>query len=216
MRDDRLLTWSKPCRRTILPTPTSATGCQVRPMPARPRWLLALPDALAQLEQLDRPLLTRRDLESLFGVSRPRAATLMRAFGAEWTGSIRTLPRTRVAPPASKAPDARHLPGRSRTPRPGADRTSPSQTHRDPRPGPRGRPPRPTCQPAGRRLGQPRSDRRAFHQRARRRRQALRPRPGSDPRLRPLRNPHQGGREIGLSEAGTRKAAAVHVSSASP
>ena len=63
-------------------------------MPARPRWLLALPDAIAQLEALDRPLLTRRDLEALFGVSRARAATLMRTFGAEWTGSIRTLPRT--------------------------------------------------------------------------------------------------------------------------
>ena len=62
-------------------------------MPARPRWLLAIPDALAQLDALDRPLLTRRDLESLFGVSRARAATLMRAFGAELTGSIRTLPR---------------------------------------------------------------------------------------------------------------------------
>ena len=62
-------------------------------MPARPRWLLALPDAIAQLDALDRPLLIRRDLEALFGVSRARAATLMRAFGAEWTGSIRTLPR---------------------------------------------------------------------------------------------------------------------------
>ena len=62
-------------------------------MPARPRWLLALPDVIAQLDALDRPLLTRRDLESLFGVSRARAATLMRAFGAELTGSIRTLPR---------------------------------------------------------------------------------------------------------------------------
>ena len=62
-------------------------------MPARPRWLLALPDAIAQLDALDRPLVTRRDIESLFGVSRARAATLMRAFGAEWTGSIRTLPR---------------------------------------------------------------------------------------------------------------------------
>ena len=62
-------------------------------MPARPRWLLALPDAIQQLDALDRPLLTRRDLESLFGVSRARAATLMRAFGAERTGSIRTLPR---------------------------------------------------------------------------------------------------------------------------
>ena len=62
-------------------------------MPARPRWLLALPDAIQQLDALDRPLVTRRDLESLFGVSRARAATLMRAFGAELTGSIRTLPR---------------------------------------------------------------------------------------------------------------------------
>ena len=62
-------------------------------MPASPRWLLALPDAIAQLDALDRPLLTRRDLEALFGVSRARAATLMRAFGAELTGSIRTLPR---------------------------------------------------------------------------------------------------------------------------
>ena len=62
-------------------------------MPVCPRWLLALPDAIAQLDALDRPLLTRRDLEALFGVSRARAATLMRAFGAEWTGSIRTLPR---------------------------------------------------------------------------------------------------------------------------
>ena len=63
-------------------------------MPARPRWLLTLPDAIAQLDALDRPLLTRRDLEQLFGVSRARAATLMRTFGAERTGSIRTLPRT--------------------------------------------------------------------------------------------------------------------------
>ena len=38
-------------------------------MPARPRWLLALPDAIQQLDALDRPLLTRRDLEQLFGVS---------------------------------------------------------------------------------------------------------------------------------------------------
>ena len=71
-----------------------ATGCQVPTVPARPRWLLALPDAIAQLDALDRPLLTRRDLEVLFGVSRARAATLMRTFGAELTGSIRTLPRT--------------------------------------------------------------------------------------------------------------------------
>ena len=44
-------------------------------MPAPPRWLLAVPDAIRQLETLDRDLLTRRDVERLFGVSRARAAT---------------------------------------------------------------------------------------------------------------------------------------------
>ena len=51
-------------------------------MPATPRWLLAVPDAIRQLETLDRDLLTRRDVERLFGVSRARAAQLMRTFGA--------------------------------------------------------------------------------------------------------------------------------------
>ena len=65
-------------------------------MPATPRWLLAIPDAIRQLEALDRDLLTRRDLERLFGVSRARAATLMQTFGAEMTGYQRTLPRTQL------------------------------------------------------------------------------------------------------------------------
>ena len=62
-------------------------------MPAQPRWLLAIPDAIQQLEALDRDLLTRRDLEALFGVARARAATLMRDFGAERTGNVLTLRR---------------------------------------------------------------------------------------------------------------------------
>ena len=65
-------------------------------MPAKPRWLLAIPDAISQLEQLDRTLLTRRDIERLFGVSKARAATLMQTFGAELTGNQRTLPRTKL------------------------------------------------------------------------------------------------------------------------
>ena len=63
-------------------------------MPAPPRWLLALPDAIRQLEALDRDLLTRRDVERLFGVSRARAAQLMRTFGAERVGASRVLRRT--------------------------------------------------------------------------------------------------------------------------
>ena len=65
-------------------------------MPAKPRWLLTIPDAIGQLEELDRSLLTRRDLERLFGVSRARAATLMRMFGAELTGHALTLPRVEL------------------------------------------------------------------------------------------------------------------------
>ena len=62
-------------------------------MPAQPRWLLAIPDAIRQLEQLDLALLTRRDLERLFGVSKVRAVALMTAFGAGRTGHLLTLPR---------------------------------------------------------------------------------------------------------------------------
>ena len=65
-------------------------------VPATPRWLLAIPDAIRQLEALDREVLTRRDLEALFGVARARAATLMRDFGAELTGNQRTLPRAQL------------------------------------------------------------------------------------------------------------------------
>ena len=62
-------------------------------MPAPPAWLRALPDAIEQLERTGPALVTRRDVELLLGVSRARAAQLMRQFGAGWTGSIRTLPR---------------------------------------------------------------------------------------------------------------------------
>ena len=62
-------------------------------MPAKPRWLLAIPDAIKQLEALDQDLLTRRDLERLFGVSKGRAVALMTAFGAGRTGHLLTLPR---------------------------------------------------------------------------------------------------------------------------
>ena len=65
-------------------------------VPATPRWLLAIPDAIRQLAALDREVLTRRELEQLFGVSRARAATLMQTFGAALTGTQRTLPRTQL------------------------------------------------------------------------------------------------------------------------
>ena len=62
-------------------------------VPATPRWLLAIPAAIRQREALDRDLLTRRDLERLFGISKVRAVALMTAFGAGRTGHLLTLPR---------------------------------------------------------------------------------------------------------------------------
>ena len=84
-------------------------------VPATPRWLLAIPDAIRQLAALDRELLTRRDIEQLFGVSRARAATLMQTFGAELTGNQRTLPRTQLLRQL-RTPGAGRLPRRSRPP----------------------------------------------------------------------------------------------------
>ena len=65
-------------------------------VPAKPRWLLSIPAAISQLEQLDRTLHTRRDIERLFGVGKVRAAALMQTFGAELVGNQRTLPRTKL------------------------------------------------------------------------------------------------------------------------
>ena len=92
----RSLTWRRAWPPTILPTATAAEGWQGRAVPARPRWLLAIPDAIRQLEKLDQDLLTRRDRERLFGVSKVRAAQLMTAFGAGRTGHILTLPRAEL------------------------------------------------------------------------------------------------------------------------
>ena len=71
-------------------------------MPAKPRWLLAIPDAIRQFEELDWQLLTRRDIERLFGIGKARAAALMKTFGAELVGNQRTFPRTKLLPQLKK------------------------------------------------------------------------------------------------------------------
>ena len=57
-------------------------------MPAKPRWLLAIPDAISQLEQLDRQLLTRRDIERLFGVGTSKR---LMPGSSWWSGVIHTM-----------------------------------------------------------------------------------------------------------------------------
>ena len=91
--NDRSLTWRRRCPPSLLPATRPLAGASGSAVPARPRWLLAIPDAIRQLETLDRDLLTRRDLERLFGVSKVRAVALMTAFGAGRTGHLLTLPR---------------------------------------------------------------------------------------------------------------------------
>ena len=56
-------------------------------MPAKPRWLLAIPDAISQLKQLDRTLLTRRDVE--------RRVEGQGGDAAEFVGNQKTLPQTK-------------------------------------------------------------------------------------------------------------------------
>ena len=102
-------------------------------MPAPPRWLIAVPDAIRQLEALDRDLLTRRDVERLFGVSRARAAQLMRTFGAELVGASRVLRRTELLRQLRKYRQRAAFRGEEeRRTRPGRHRAPPGAAHRDP------------------------------------------------------------------------------------
>ena len=72
-------------------------------MPATPRWLLAIPDAIRQLEALDRDLLTRRDVERLFGVSRAPGG----AADADVRGGDDRLPEN-AAPDEAPPPAPEH------------------------------------------------------------------------------------------------------------
>lgn len=65
-------------------------------MPVKPRWLLSLPDAIDQLEAYDRDMIYRADLQVLLGVSRTRAAVLMRDFGADSLGPGLALSRAKL------------------------------------------------------------------------------------------------------------------------
>ena len=163
-------------------------------MPAKPRWLLAVPDAIRQLETLDRDLLTRRDVERLFGVSRARAAQLMRTFGAARVGASRVLRRTallrqlrtyrqRAAFRGEEERRTRLVAALRQARLTGIRVAVPREA----------RAARLAGLPA-RRVGRARPDRGALQQGAGRRRAALRARPGADARLRAVRGARRGGR----------------------
>jgi len=55
-------------------------------MPAKPAWLLHIPDIVAELEVLSVPVVDRAIVESLFGLRRRRAIELLHRFGGYQTG----------------------------------------------------------------------------------------------------------------------------------
>ena len=65
-------------------------------MPAKPRWLLRIPQILAQLEQWPAPWLDRSALESLFDLKRRRSIELLHAFGGFQAGRTFLVDRDRV------------------------------------------------------------------------------------------------------------------------
>ena len=65
-------------------------------MPAKPVWLLRLPDIRAQLEYLDAPVVDRTVIERIFGLKRRRAIELLHQFGGYQTGRTFFLDRVRL------------------------------------------------------------------------------------------------------------------------
>jgi hypothetical protein len=65
-------------------------------MPAKPEWLLRLPDIRAELEHLDVPIVDRAGIERIFGLKRRRAIELLHQFGGYQAGRTFLLERTRL------------------------------------------------------------------------------------------------------------------------
>jgi hypothetical protein len=65
-------------------------------MPAKPEWLLRLPDIRAHLECLDTPVVDRAVIEQIFGLKRRRAIELMHEFGGYQAGHTFLLDRVRL------------------------------------------------------------------------------------------------------------------------
>src|SRR5450759_792257 len=65
-------------------------------MPAKPEWLLRLPEIRAELEHLDAPVVDRAGIEHLFGLRRRRAIELMHQFGGYQAGLTFLLDRARL------------------------------------------------------------------------------------------------------------------------
>jgi hypothetical protein len=63
-------------------------------MPSQPQWLLRLPEIIAELEQLEMPIVDRAIFEKVFGVGRRRAIQLMHHFEGHQVGRTFIIDRT--------------------------------------------------------------------------------------------------------------------------
>src|ERR1035437_8269903 len=65
-------------------------------MPAKPEWLLRLPEIRAELEHLAVPVVDRAGIERIFGLKRRRAIELMHEFGGYQAGRTFLVDRARL------------------------------------------------------------------------------------------------------------------------
>jgi hypothetical protein len=65
-------------------------------MPAKPEWLLRLPEIRVELEHLDVPVVDRAGIERIFGLKRRRAIELLHQFGGYQAGRTFLLDRARL------------------------------------------------------------------------------------------------------------------------
>ena len=65
-------------------------------MPAKPEWLLRLPEIRAELEHLDVPVVDRAGVERIFGLKRRRAIELLHQFGGYQVGRTFLMDRARL------------------------------------------------------------------------------------------------------------------------
>lgn len=65
-------------------------------MPAKPEWLLRLPEIRAALDHVEVPVVDRAGIERIFGLRRRRAIELMHQFGGYQAGRTFLLDRVRL------------------------------------------------------------------------------------------------------------------------
>ena len=73
-------------------------------MPAKPEWLLRLPEIRAELEHLEVSVVDRAMIERIFGLKRRRAIELLHQFGGYQAGRTFLVPESGAFSLAKRGP----------------------------------------------------------------------------------------------------------------